>query len=431
MKKTNLRNIIRELIKKDLLEINPLNEVQCPCFADKHMSAGSEPLMCTNSTGNVVSVTGCCGSGAGSADAPVHALCNGKTCDNLDYNSPGCWDNIHREKDEKTQIAHTNANPQQTGFPRPTGKPAKYDKNMVGEIETGGLPTDTDGCQCCRDAYASGDHGWPEEKGDREAACCRYCKRGSAMAAAPTKDMSEYYKGGKKDECPCCKTGYEQPCCKNCYLYGPPDKWPTDDMISKPSIDKMMREATKNMMLEYTYTQAEGDAVCAGAGHGPMTGYNCVDDGSGVTETCTISCEGGMVTVGGDNNPPLALDKTRTKQQDDGEVTTFTITSIGENGEKGKTIKANRNHKVIRNLDLTNATKIKQLTKGQDPSKEDRLNEGILCCWLRGGCCGWEQNFPFPHSTGWNPDDKTYEHWAGYVIEWNACCGNSGKGGCC
>ena len=117
--------------------------------------------------------------------------------------------------------------------------------------------------------------------------------------------------------------------------------------------------------------------------------------------------------------------------QDDGDVINYRLTSTNKNGERGKTIKANRNHKVIRNLDLTNATKIKQLTKGQDPSKEDRLNEGILCCWLRGGCCGWEQNFPFPHSTGWNPDDKTYEHWAGYVIEWNACCGNSGKGGCC
>ena len=372
MKKAQLRKIIRESIKKDLLEINPLNEVQCPCFADKHMSAGSEPLMCTNSTGNVVNVTGCCGSGAGSADAPVHALCNGKTCDNLDYNSPGCWDNIHKEKEKKTQIAHTNANPQQTGFPRPTLKPSKYDKNMVGEIETGGLPTDTDGCQCCRDAYASGDHGWPEEKGDREAACCRYCKRGSAMAAAPTKDMSEYYKGGKKDECPCCKTGYEKPCCKNCYIYGQEE---TPTKVLKPSaddassIDKMMREAAKEIVCEQS-------------------------------------------------------------DQDSGEVTTFTITSTNKNGERGKTIKANRNHKVIRNLDITNATKVNQLTKGQDSSKEDRLNEGKMCCWLRGGCCKWEKNYPDPH-TSWNPDDHVYEHWAGYVIEWNGCCGNSSKGGCC
>jgi hypothetical protein len=260
MKKAQLRKIIRESIKKDLLEINPLNEVQCPCFADKHMSAGSEPLMCTNSTGNVVNVTGCCGSGAGSADAPVHALCNGKTCDNLDYNSPGCWDNIHKEKEKKTQIAHTNANPQQTGFPRPTS-----------QIE--------------------------------------------------------------------------------------------------PSIDKMMREAAKEIVCEQS-------------------------------------------------------------DQDSGEVTTFTITSTNKNGERGKTIKANRNHKVIRNLDITNATKVNQLTKGQDSSKEDRLNEGKLCCWLRGGCCKWEKNYPDPH-TSWNPDDHVYEHWAGYVIEWNGCCGNSSKGGCC
>ena len=370
MKKTNLRNIIRESIKKHLLEINLLNEVQCPCFADKHMSAGSEPLQCRNSAGNAVYVTGCCGTGAGSHAAPLHATCQGMNCDSLDYGnaSHGCWDNIHKEKEKKTQIAHTNANPRQTGFPRPTLKPAKYDKNMVGEIETGGLPTDTDGCQCCRDAYASGDHGWPEEKGDREAFCCKFCKRGSAMAQAPTQDMFEASTAGE-DECPCCKTGYEQPCCFNCYMYGPPDKWPTDDMISKPSIDKMMREAAKEIVCEQS-------------------------------------------------------------DQDGGEVTTFTITSTNKNGERGKTIKANRNHKVIRNLDITNATKVNQLTKGQDPSKEDRLNEGILCCWLRGGCCGWEQNFPFPHSL-WNSDDKVYEHWAGYVIEWNACCGNSSKGGCC
>tara|TARA_R110001592_G_scaffold7371_4_gene41334 strand:+ start:666 stop:1487 length:822 start_codon:yes stop_codon:yes gene_type:complete len=116
--------------------------------------------------------------------------------------------------------------------------------------------------------------------------------------------------------------------------------------------------------------------------------------------------------------------------QDDGEVTTFRITSIGKNGEKGESSKANRNHKVIRNLDITNATKVRQLTKGQDSSQEDRLNEGPLCCWFRGGCCGWEKNLPDPH-TSWNPEDKRYEQWAGYVIEWNACCGNSSKGGCC
>ena len=157
MKKTNLRNIIRESIKKHLLETNLLNEVQCPCFVDRHMGAGSEPLMCTNSTGNVVNVTGCCGSGAGSADAPVHALCNGKTCDNLDYNSPGCWDNIHKEKEKKTQIAHTNVNPQQTGFPRPTLKPSKYDKNMVGEIAKNMMLeytyTQAEGNAVCAGAY--------------------------------------------------------------------------------------------------------------------------------------------------------------------------------------------------------------------------------------------------------------------------------------
>ena len=78
-------------------------------------------------------------------------------------------------------------------------------------------------------------------------------------------------------------------------------------------LKNIIRESIKELMLEYTYTQAEGDAVCAGAGHGPMTGYSCVDDGSGVTETCTISCEGGMVTVGG-GNTHLPTDKSRTKQ---------------------------------------------------------------------------------------------------------------------
>ena len=116
--------------------------------------------------------------------------------------------------------------------------------------------------------------------------------------------------------------------------------------------------------------------------------------------------------------------------QDDGDVINYRLTSTNKNGEKGKTIKANRNHKVIRNLDLTNATKLKQLTKGQDSSKEDRLNEGKLCCWLRGGCCKWEKNYPDPHTT-WNPDDMAYTQWAGYLIEWNGCCNNSKKGGCC
>ena len=68
-------------------------------------------------------------------------------------------------------------------------------------------------------------------------------------------------------------------------------------------------------MLEYTYTQAEGDAVCAGAGYGPMTGYSCVGDGAGSnTETCDISCGGGMVTVGGGNDTHLSADQIRTKQ---------------------------------------------------------------------------------------------------------------------
>jgi len=73
----------------------------------------------------------------------------------------------------------------------------------------------------------------------------------------------------------------------------------------------IIRESIKELMLEYTYTQAEGNAICAGAGHGPMTGYSCESDGPGSnTETCTISCEGGMVTVGG-GDTPLALDKTK------------------------------------------------------------------------------------------------------------------------
>jgi len=96
----------------------------------------------------------------------------------------------------------------------------------LGEKETGGgrdeLPTDTDGCQCCRDKFlATGSFG----------GCCKWCKGGKV--AAPTMDMSERGKsrinptidisqirGNASKSCPCCKTGYEFECCQGCFNDG-------------------------------------------------------------------------------------------------------------------------------------------------------------------------------------------------------------------
>jgi len=58
---------------------------------------------------------------------------------------------------------------------------------------------------------------------------------------------------------------------------------------SETPIDKL-EESLRRRLNEYFYTQAEGDSVCAGAGYGPMTSWTCEDDGSGVTETCTVYC---------------------------------------------------------------------------------------------------------------------------------------------
>ena len=54
---------------------------QCPCY-------------CYDSLGQTVPQGGCCGNSMGSYGNPLHPLCNGKTCNNLNYGnaSHGCWD---------------------------------------------------------------------------------------------------------------------------------------------------------------------------------------------------------------------------------------------------------------------------------------------------------------------------------------------------
>ena len=105
--------------------------------------------------------------------------------------------------------------------------------------------------------------------------------------------------------------------------------------------------------------------------------------------------------------------------QDDGEVEVYRAT----NQDTKETINVDRNHEmwseVIDALSKGTPRKVKQLTKGKGDGKLN-LNEGILCCWLRGGCCVWEQNIGSYHDSR-----------ASWTIVWDGCCGNSSKGGCC
>tara|TARA_R110000765_G_scaffold254944_1_gene355742 strand:- start:55 stop:615 length:561 start_codon:yes stop_codon:yes gene_type:complete len=114
----------------------------------------------------------------------------------------------------------------------------------------------------------------------------------------------------------------------------------------------------------------------------------------------------------------------------DGEVTIFKITPVGEDGGRGRTINVDKNHEVIRGADLTKARKGKQLTKGKNLKEGSQtINEGIFCCMVRGGCCEHSHNLPFPHWT--RGENGSQKDWAGYHIEWDGCCGNNRRGGCC
>ena len=116
-------------------------------------------------------------------------------------------------------------------------------------------------------------------------------------------------------------------------------------------------------------------------------------------------------------------------KKNDGEVEVYRVT----NQDTGEMINVDRSHEmwpeVSSAVQKGNPRKVKQLTKGQEGESGERINEffGFLkgwCCWFRGGCCGWEKNLPMPHS-------HMGYYYAGYVIEWDACCGNSQKGRCC
>tara|TARA_R110001592_G_scaffold299609_1_gene570663 strand:- start:85 stop:528 length:444 start_codon:yes stop_codon:yes gene_type:complete len=89
MKKSQLRKIIRESIRKMML-----NEVQCPCYVGTNQSP-RVGLFCYGATGIQMNQGGCCGNSMGSWSKPLHPLCNAKSCNSLNYgnSSHGCWDN--------------------------------------------------------------------------------------------------------------------------------------------------------------------------------------------------------------------------------------------------------------------------------------------------------------------------------------------------
>jgi hypothetical protein len=152
------------------------------------------------------------------------------------------------------------------------------------------LPTDTDGCQCCRDkVVATGSFG----------GCCRWCKGGKV--AAPTMDMSEKRKMANSEKgkmansqiatksCPCCKTGYES-CCQDCFH------------------DGLLPEST--MLNEGPYCNPDGADPSTVPGC-QKHGVGCLGDGFFGTmsyNSGSDSFECGMVTPGGTGGGPLSGD---------------------------------------------------------------------------------------------------------------------------
>jgi len=58
----------------------------------------------------------------------------------------------------------------------------------------------------------------------------------------------------------------------------------------------IIRESIKELMTEnYVMTQQEMDDACARGGHGPGISSTCYYDDNGVTSTCEVLCEDGMV----------------------------------------------------------------------------------------------------------------------------------------
>ena len=150
--------------------------------------------------------------------------------------------------------------------------------NMMRERDE--LPTDTDGCTCCREKVAAtGNFG----------GCCRWC--GGGKATAPTMDMSEKRKMTKNGppSCPCCKTGYES-CCQDCFH------------------DGLLPEST--MLNEGPYCNPDGADPSTVPGC-QKHGVGCLGDGFFGTmsyNSGSDSFECGMVTPGGTGGGPLSGD---------------------------------------------------------------------------------------------------------------------------
>ena len=399
------------------------------------------------------------GSGQNASSHPGCRI-HGEPCINWDENTAGVMGQNANNPDDWQCIPNgmviggTDTGP--TFDLAPSQKNPKFNSpNLIRRatrnmLEADELPSSTDGCGCCRDGFAAT---------GRFVPCCKWCKGGRAIA--PTMDMreAEYITGGGNKKCPCCKTGYES-CCKDCWKKG---LLPETTRLS---------EAETCWFGRANYVNAGYTCVARGCNfNGPTLnpgGWASINDGAGYENEseCNQWMAVQMTMPGGNpgtNNPTLAATNfvpTRSTDRpagggeismdrmmresatnlfcereglDDEEVTTFRITSIGKNGERGESSIANKNHKIIRALDLTNATKVRQLTKGENNIREveDAPRDltpqtgKYFCCWLRGGCCGWERNYDAPHR------DSNHNDWAGYVIEWDACCGNSGKGRCC
>ena len=335
--KPTIDNMMHEVAK------NMLNEVQCPCYAERGPGySGYEQLQCVDSYNNLVNVMGCCNDDqAGGADNPLHATCNGAGCGAL-MGSTGCWGGRATDRDGNL----------------------RGDQELTKQIQTVGGCTDDAECQSPSEPH-----------GCCEGGVCTTC-------------------GGRQE----------------------------------PSIDNMMHEATKNILNEYAL-----DPINEISWSWLPWNWN--------SEKCRFQRKQRRREKDGtyEENIEPSIDNMmyeaatnvfcEQEGQDDGEVMDFEITSIGENGERGETTNVDINHEAIKGLDFINATQVKQLTKGQDEKESDRLDEGIFCCWLRGGCCGWEHDLPWPHQ-GRGPQGNiiNYTH---IHVEWDGCCGNSRKGSCC
>ena len=98
----------------------------------------------------------------------------------------------------------------------------------------------------------------------------------------------------------------------------------------------------------------------------------------------------------------------RAAEKEEAEEGSYNVT----NTKTGQTISVDRNHDMYSKVKNAISKGSIKRTKLKESSK---LNEGIFCCWFKGGCCGF--------STSWeDPVDDMVEH----VITWTGCCGHGG-----